>query len=100
MTTRAKDRTAVTNAVHPIKYGHGFVVLCFVGVISAHTEFKWSILYPYSSGLLHWNEGNRMIAPMPVKQATLKDMGKIAGCSLSLEECGYINDIVSQETVT
>ena len=38
-----------------------FALLCFVVVI------HW-LIFPYISGLLHWNFGNLTIAPVPAKQ--------------------------------
>ena len=38
-----------------------FALLCFVVVI------HW-LIFPYSSGLLHWHCGNLTIAPVPAKQ--------------------------------
>ena len=38
-----------------------FALLCFVVVI------HW-LIFPYTSGLLHWHCGNLTIAPVPVKQ--------------------------------
>ena len=38
-----------------------FAFLCFVVVI------HW-LIFPYPSGLLHWNCGNLTIAPVPAKQ--------------------------------
>ena len=40
-------------------------LLC-CGYAIVHYEFTWSI-YPYSSGLLCWHWGNRLIATVPVK---------------------------------
>ena len=39
-----------------------FALLCFVVVI------HW-LIFPYSSGLLHWHCGNLTIAPVPAKQS-------------------------------
>ena len=39
-----------------------FALLCFVAVI------HW-LIFPYSSGLLHWHCGNLTIAPVPAKQS-------------------------------
>ena len=50
----------------------GLVVLCFVVVMSSvREELMWSILYPYSSGFLHWHLGQFC------SEVTLKNMGKI-----------------------
>ena len=38
-----------------------FALLCFVVVI------HW-LIFPYSSGLLHWHSGNLTIAPVPAKR--------------------------------
>ena len=49
------------STVYPKKYAHGFSLLCFVVVI------HW-LIFPYPSGLLHWQCGNLTIAPVPAKQ--------------------------------
>ena len=44
-----------------------FVVLCFVvSLVSVHSWWTQCI-YPYSSELLHWHMGNRLIVPKRVK---------------------------------
>ena len=48
-----------------IKYAYDFVVPCFVVV--ALTFLSGFIRHPYASGLLHWHQGNHMIASVPVK---------------------------------
>ena len=45
----------------PINMHTVFALLCSVVVI------HW-LIFPYSSGLLHWHWGNRTIAPVPAKQ--------------------------------
>ena len=43
-----------------------FVMFCVV-ILSDLLDIIWSI-YPHLSWLLHWHWGNRMIAPVPVKE--------------------------------
>ena len=57
------DVIMIPHTVYPMKHSHGFVVV----ISSVPAAFIWSN-YPYSSGLLHWHLGNRMIAQVPVKQ--------------------------------
>ena len=44
-------------------------ILRFMYIVPALFCFDASGFYPYSSGLLHWQWGNRKIAPQPVKQS-------------------------------
>ena len=50
--------------IYNVIHGHCLVLfwLCWLGLCG----FTWYI-YPYPSGLLHWQWGNHMIAPLPVK---------------------------------
>ena len=54
--------------VHSIKFAHGFVLLCFIAVIS------YLMVYSYSSVLLHWHWSIHIIVLVPAK---------------ILEECGW-----------
>ena len=58
---RQADFYWMDHTVYTKKYAHGFALLCFVVVI------HW-LIFPYSSGLLHWHCGNLTIAPVPAKQ--------------------------------
>ena len=49
--------------VHPMNYAYGSHFVVFL----LRLGNNW--LYPYPSGLLHRHWGNRMIAPVPVKQS-------------------------------
>ena len=51
-----------------------FVLFCF-GYILILFGFI-SVVYPYPPGLFLWHWSNRMLAPIPVNELTLKDMGK------------------------
>ena len=56
-----------------INYPHGIVGLGFVMVMSSGLDVVTWFIWSYSSGLLHWQRGNRPGAG----EATLRDMGKI-----------------------
>ena len=43
--------------------------LCFTMVLLWAPSDSRDLVYPHSSGLLHWHWGNHMIAPVPVKEA-------------------------------
>ena len=50
----------------PMKYVYDMIRF-YCGYILGFCGFMWCI-FPYSSGLFHWHWGNRMIAPVQVKQ--------------------------------
>ena len=56
------------HTVYPIKYAHSFDVLIFICGLSSDLIGPVWLIYQYSSGLLHRHWGNRMIAPVPVKE--------------------------------
>ena len=53
------DMQCITNDVYMADFGRAYII--FVGLVICDIQ-------SYSSGLLHWQRGNRMIAPVPVKQ--------------------------------
>ena len=55
-----------------------FALLCFVVVI------HW-LIFPYPSGLLHWNCGNLTIAPVPAKQPWLIWIN--TSCEFIMNDC-------------
>ena len=70
-----------TCTCNPLKDEHTFFcALHFCGLYHwpAFIRFMWCV-YPYSSGLLHWQWGNHMISSS-ASEVTLKDMGKITRC--------------------
>ena len=61
LSTSSLVNATVTPTGYPVKYTLGLALFCFVSVISF-----WQIIYPCSSGLLHWNWYSCIIAPVPV----------------------------------
>ena len=73
--------------VHPKNYGNCpcFIVLLWFGT---------GQYYPFLSRLLHWHWGNRMIAPVPVKQPWMVWVQKLHkslnNCDMVAQNSGYI----------
>ena len=62
-TTSTQNRITLHKLIHVTS----LVCHCYFHIIRSCGLVWW--IYPYSPGLLHWHWGNRMIAPMPVKQS-------------------------------
>ena len=66
-------------AVYAVKYAHGYILLCFIKVYHQSRCFhlKFSDLFnSYSSGLLNWHWGNRMLTLVPVCCDHLEQYGQ------------------------